>query len=376
MGAGGPRGGNRAAAGDDIRAANGGLAQSRFPAASGAPPRVLTPCSGLPRSRHSPQGLHQGGGGQPDALPNPPHKRARRPRSSSGLLRHLGGGGKEGRVWVLVFFWGGGPKIRLFSCSLHLCEAVSLLPAGTMNVFERNINFDALFKFSHISASTQEHLKRVYASFALCMLVAALGAYINVVTHLFQFSLLTGLGSLGLMIWLTATPHSRETEQKRLGMLAGFAFLTGINLGPLLQMCIAINPSIIPTAFLGTATVFACFSLSALYARRRSFLYLGGFLLSGLTLMLLSSLVNAFVGSAWLFTVSPASHRPPPKPGAISGPPPRAQTRPPQDGILPFNAFFPSPPGQPLPGADAHVRLRALRHAAHHREGGERRQGL
>lgn len=36
------------------------------------------------------------------------------------------------------------------------------------------------------SASTQEHLKRVYASFALCMLVAALGAYINVVTHLFQ----------------------------------------------------------------------------------------------------------------------------------------------------------------------------------------------
>lgn len=42
-----------------------------------------------------------------------------------------------------------------------------------------------------------------------------------------QFSLLTGLGSLGLMIWLTATPHSRETEQKRLGMLAGFAFLTG-----------------------------------------------------------------------------------------------------------------------------------------------------
>uniref|UniRef100_A0A8C4UPX0 Uncharacterized protein n=1 Tax=Falco tinnunculus TaxID=100819 RepID=A0A8C4UPX0_FALTI len=98
---------------------------------------------------------------------------------------------------------------------------------GTMNVFDRNINFDALFKFSHISASTQEHLKRVYASFALCMFVAAAGAYINVVTHLFQFSLLTGLGALALMVWLTATPHSRETEQKRLGMLAGFAFLTG-----------------------------------------------------------------------------------------------------------------------------------------------------
>ncbi|XP_009881467.1 PREDICTED: bax inhibitor 1 [Charadrius vociferus] len=173
-----------------------------------------------------------------------------------------------------------------------------------MNVFDRNINFDALFKFSHISASTQEHLKRVYASFALCMFVAAMGAYINVVTHLFQFSLLTGLGALGLMAWLTATPHSRETEQKRLGMLAGFAFLTGTNLGPLLEICVSINPSIVPTAFLGTATIFACFSLSALYARRRSFLYLGGFLLSGLTLMLLSSVVNAFVGSTWLFTAN------------------------------------------------------------------------
>lgn len=40
--------------------------------------------------------------------------------------------------------------------------------------------------FVRSSASTQEHLKRVYASFALCMLVAALGAYINVVTHFFQ----------------------------------------------------------------------------------------------------------------------------------------------------------------------------------------------
>ncbi|NXW39314.1 BI1 inhibitor, partial [Phaetusa simplex] len=169
----------------------------------------------------------------------------------------------------------------------------------TMNVFDRNINFDALFKFSHISASTQEHLKRVYASFALCMFVAAAGAYINVVTHLFQFSLLTGLGALGLMVWLTATPHSRETEQKRLGMLAGFAFLMGRPHSPPL-----LSPSIIPTAFLGTATIFACFSLSALYARRRSFLYLGGFLLSSLTLMLLSSVVNTFVGSTWLFTAN------------------------------------------------------------------------
>ncbi|KAL7989747.1 hypothetical protein Chor_014971 [Crotalus horridus] len=177
-------------------------------------------------------------------------------------------------------------------------------PTSTMDVFNRNINFDALFKFSHISASTQQHLKKVYASFALCMFLAAAGAYLNVVTQLVQFGLLTGLGALGLMIWLMATPHSRETEEKRLAILAGFALLTGVNLGPLLEMCIAINPSIIPTAFLGTAVIFSCFSLSALFAKRRAYLYLGGVLFSGLFLMLLFSLINIFLGSTWLFTAN------------------------------------------------------------------------
>ena len=170
-----------------------------------------------------------------------------------------------------------------------------------MNIFDRKINFDALFKFSHITPSTQQHLKKVYASFALCMFVAAAGAYVHVVTHFIQAGLLSALGSLGLMIWLMATPHSHETEQKRLGLLAGFAFLTGVGLGPALDLCIAINPSILPTAFMGTAMIFTCFTLSALYARRRSYLFLGGILMSAMSLMLLSSLGNLFFGSVWLF---------------------------------------------------------------------------
>uniref|UniRef100_A0A5F8A9C0 Bax inhibitor 1 n=2 Tax=Macaca TaxID=9539 RepID=A0A5F8A9C0_MACMU len=172
-----------------------------------------------------------------------------------------------------------------------------------MNIFDRKINFDALFKFSHITPSTQQHLKKVYASFALCMFVAAAGSYVHVVTHFIQAGLLSALGSLILMIWLMATPHSHETEQKRLGLLAGFAFLTGVGLGPALEFCIAVNPSILPTAFMGTAMIFTCFTLSALYARRRSYLFLGGILMSALSLLLLSSVGNVFFGSIWLFQV-------------------------------------------------------------------------
>lgn len=43
-----------------------------------------------------------------------------------------------------------------------------------------------------------------------------------------QGGLLSALGSLALMIWLASTPHSPQTERKRLAILAGFAFLTGM----------------------------------------------------------------------------------------------------------------------------------------------------
>ncbi|KAJ8258499.1 hypothetical protein COCON_G00175110 [Conger conger] len=170
-----------------------------------------------------------------------------------------------------------------------------------MNVFDRNINFDALFKFSQISHSTRQHLKNVYSSFAVCMFVAAAGSYVHVVTRLFQGGLLSMLGSLGMMAWLAMTPHSPQTEKKRLGMLAGFAFFTGVGLGPALDFVIAVNPSIIVTAFLGTSVIFLCFTLSALYAQRRSYLFLGGILTSGLTIMLLVSIVNMFIGSVMVF---------------------------------------------------------------------------
>lgn len=47
--------------------------------------------------------------------------------------------------------------------------------------------------------------------------------------------------------------------------------------------------------------IFICFTLSALYAKRRSYLYLGGTLMSGLSILFLVSVLNMFFGSAMLF---------------------------------------------------------------------------
>nr|XP_046198085.1 probable Bax inhibitor 1 isoform X2 [Oncorhynchus gorbuscha] len=170
-----------------------------------------------------------------------------------------------------------------------------------MNMFDRNIHFDSLFKFSQISRSTQLHLKNVYSSLALCMFVAAAGAYVHVITRLFQGGLLTIMGSLAMMVWLMMTPHCPQTEKKRLAILSGFAFFTGVGLGPTMDYIISINPSIIVTAFLGTSIIFVCFTLSALYAQRRSFLFLWGTLTSGLSILLLVSFLNMFLGSVMLF---------------------------------------------------------------------------
>lgn len=169
-----------------------------------------------------------------------------------------------------------------------------------MNAFDRNLNVDGLFKFSQISCSTQQHLKKVYSSLAICMFVAAAGAYVHVVTRVFQGGLMSMLLSLGLILWLSFTPHTPENEKKRLCILIGFAFFTGTGLGPLMDFVISINPTIIPTAFLSSALVFCCFSLSALYAKRRSYLFLGGILMSLLTVLCLLPLVNLMFGSVLL----------------------------------------------------------------------------
>lgn len=149
----------------------------------------------------------------------------------------------------------------------------------------------------------RQHLKNVYACLTMSAVSAGVGAYVHIYTQFLSAGLLTVIASLGLLVALMATPDNGKNRKLRLGYLLGFAFFTGMGMGPLLEAVIDFDPSIVMTALLGTIVIFGSFSLCSLFAERGKFLYLGGTLMTLLSSMLILSLANIFFGSYLLYQV-------------------------------------------------------------------------
>jgi Bax inhibitor 1 len=161
--------------------------------------------------------------------------------------------------------------------------------AATSNPFARKVDWKAVLKTNEISPQVQKHLSNVYATLTLGIATAAMSAALSLYTGF--FGQWTGLAGLGMLVWLMMTPRD---DPKRLPLFLGFTALEGLCVAPLIGAVMMIDPSIIATAFLMTTSVFACFSGAALFAKRRSFLYLGGILSSALSWLLFLSLMNSF----------------------------------------------------------------------------------
>uniref|UniRef100_A0A0K8TQA6 Putative bax-mediated apoptosis inhibitor tegt/bi-1 n=1 Tax=Tabanus bromius TaxID=304241 RepID=A0A0K8TQA6_TABBR len=140
------------------------------------------------------------------------------------------------------------------------------------------------------------HLARVYTCLTATTACATIGALLHV-TGWLEAGILTALGSLGLLLALFFIRDDGKNLPLRLSLLLGFGFCSGQTLGPLLDIVMHINPQIIVTALTGTCLVFVSFTISALLAKRGNFLFLGGVLMSVLSMMALTTLVNIFVRS-------------------------------------------------------------------------------
>jgi len=165
----------------------------------------------------------------------------------------------------------------------------------------RKINWSAVSDFTSIRKDVQHHLCLVYGLLAVTLATAALGSIVHILYNV--GGLLTLFGAIGLILALTFTPHTPANEMKRLGFLLGVGFLQGCSIGPLVNVALEVDYTLVSTAFLGTVAVFACFTGSALLADRRSLLFLGGFLSSCLSLMLFLSFINIFFWSTGIYTI-------------------------------------------------------------------------
>merc|ERR1712117_164549 len=153
-----------------------------------------------------------------------------------------------------------------------------------------------------LEAPVRSHLKNVYACLTMSVLSAAAGAYVHLFTDLLRGGgLIMGLVSLGLAIGLHMTPDNGKNRGQRLAMLLGFAFVSGLSSGPLLDLAIRINPTILPNALALAGVIFASFSGAALVAPEGHYLYLGGTLVSGLSALFWMGLANIFFQSQMLF---------------------------------------------------------------------------
>jgi len=151
-------------------------------------------------------------------------------------------------------------------------------------------------------APVRSHLKNVYASLTMAVMAASAGSYVHLYTSLLQgggflFSLL----GVGLALGLFMTPDNGKNRGMRMGMLLGFAFLTGLGLGPLVGMAIRMNPTLVTSAFMLTTAIFASFTGAALFAPDGKYLYLGGTLMSGLSTLMFLGFLNIFFRSQLLF---------------------------------------------------------------------------
>ncbi|XP_035818164.1 bax inhibitor 1-like isoform X2 [Zea mays] len=147
--------------------------------------------------------------------------------------------------------------------------------------------FESLKRLGHISPA-------VYLTLCSALAFSALGAYLHILLNV--GGALTTVGCVASIAFLISLPASRDQERNRLALLMSAALLQGASVGPLVDLVIDLDSRILVTAFVGTAVAFACFSGAAIIAKRREYLYLGGLLSSGLSILLWLQFATSIFG--------------------------------------------------------------------------------
>ena len=173
--------------------------------------------------------------------------------------------------------------------------------SNIMNTFqnpEKSMNLASIFKSNDISPDVQKHLVKMYTVLLLALFVASTGVLLHLWVPI--GGLITICASLIPLFWLTCEKDKSDL-MKRSILLCLFGFLQGLSLGPLISVGLDINPFLVFLSFICTSVIFGSFSLAAMVATRRSYLYLGGFLSSAMAVVAIIGIANMLVQSVHFY---------------------------------------------------------------------------
>jgi len=159
--------------------------------------------------------------------------------------------------------------------------------------------FASLLKMTPISDGARGHLAKVYSALTVGVFVSMAGCWFQLKVYQSGQPLAALLAFACLMALMSSVDGPKGNS--RLACFFGFTFFKGYAVGPLVGAVSARDPGLVAVALLGTLAVFINFSLAAIFARRRQFLFLGGILGSAALFMFVVSIVNTlFLTVPWI----------------------------------------------------------------------------
>jgi FtsH-binding integral membrane protein len=159
------------------------------------------------------------------------------------------------------------------------------------------LDIATVLKLNDISDDVQSHLVLVYSTLTFMMLSAVVGVFLCSFINI--GGMIPFLFAIAMLFWMSMD-QDKENFPKRFSMACSFGFFQGMVIAPVIQLIVLIDPTIVFTALLCTVAIFGCFSAAALISKRRSYLYLGGMLSSGLLMLAIIGIVNIFSQSIQL----------------------------------------------------------------------------
>jgi len=151
---------------------------------------------------------------------------------------------------------------------------------------------------SGLAVTTVIH--RAYALLAATLLFSALAAVVGMRTaFVFQHPFVIMIAAF-ISLFAVQWTGGKDSPMA-IPLVFLFTGLMGLSLGPVIAMYLRLanGPAIVAESLIGTAAIFGSLSLYALISRR-DFSYLGGFLMTGLVIVVLASLANMFFHLAGL----------------------------------------------------------------------------